>query len=119
MAAKCEGRIFKGEKLLLIRLYCVSAVPGSQIGEATCCAQWLLMPRFFMGNAEELQEGKGLDRESSVQALRDWMREQGRRKSTVSRVIDLLQAQRLQLEPRPKTWNRRGQFSKEERNRYL
>ena len=53
------------------------------------------------------------------EALREWVTGQGRSESTASKVVDLLQAERLLSEPRPKAWNRRGQFAEEERRRYL
>lgn len=123
MAAQCAERIFNEEELLHLGGECVSVAPQSRFGEGNVWDLEKSMVCFllccFMGNADAHREVDGLEREVAVEALRSWVRGQGRSESTARKVVDLLQPELLLSEPRPRTWNRRGNFTEGERNRYL
>ena len=65
------------------------------------------------------EEADGDGRVGAIEALRNWVISQGRSEATAARVVGLLRAENLEREPRPRAWNRRGDFTGDERSRYL
>lgn len=51
--------------------------------------------------------------------LRNWFNRQGVSEVGAARAVQLLDASSLLAQPRPSSWNRRGQFGVQERCRYL
>lgn len=79
----------------------------------------LVAQQLMAGEEREAEFEDAQSPEDGVVALRNWVISQGRSEATATKVVALLQPERLLLEPRPRAWNRRGEFGEEERNRYL
>jgi len=56
---------------------------------------------------------------ASLDGLRCWFRDQGVSVAGVEKVVNLCDPDYLEAQPRPASWNRRGQFHAQDRHRYL
>ena len=89
--------------LLLLSRFDIALLPVSVMGDTVS-----------VRGEEEVKELVGVEAE-----LYRWFRVQGATEEGSRRVVALLNSEYLLVEPRPRRWNRRGDFGHQERCRYL